>query len=61
MASVVNGVVIVLTLLLFAPLFSDLPKPVLAAIIIDAVVFGMMDVREMRRLWRVTRSDFWIA
>jgi high affinity sulfate transporter 1 len=61
MASIVNGAVIVLTLLLFAPLFSDLPKPVLAAIIIDAVVFGMMDVAEMRRLWRVTRSDFWIA
>ncbi len=61
MASVVNGVVIVLTLLLFAPLFSDLPKPVLAAVIIDAVVFGMMDVPAMRRLWRVTRSDFWIA
>ncbi len=61
MASVVTGVVVVLTLLLFAPLFSDLPKPVLAAIIIDAVVFGMMDVAEMRRLWRVSRADFWIA
>ena len=51
----------VLTLLVLAPLFSDLPKPVLAAIIIDAVVFGMMDVPEMRRLWRVKRFDFWIA
>ena len=35
------------------PLFSDLPKPVLAALIIDAVVFGMIDVRELRRLERV--------
>jgi SulP family sulfate permease len=61
MASLVTGVVVVLTLLLLAPLFSDLPKPVLAAIIIDAVVFGMMDVGEMRRLWRVKRVDFWIA
>jgi high affinity sulfate transporter 1 len=61
MASVVTGVVVVLTLLVFAPLFSDLPKPVLAAIIIDAVVFGMMDVAQMRRLWRVSRFDFWIA
>jgi SulP family sulfate permease len=34
---------------------------VLAAIIIDAVVFGMMDIPEMRRLWRVKRIDFWIA
>ena len=61
MASIVTGVVVILTLLVLAPLFSDLPKPVLAAIIIDAVVFGMMDVGEMRRLWRVKRVDFWIA
>ena len=61
MSSVVTGAMVILTLLVFAPLFSDLPKPVLAAIIIDAVVFGMMDVAEMRRLWRVARVDFWIA
>ena len=61
MASVVTGGVVVLTLILFAPLFSDLPKPVLAAIIIDAVVFGMMDVGELRRLHRVARTDFYIA
>jgi MFS superfamily sulfate permease-like transporter len=34
---------------------------VLAAIIIDAVVFGMIDIPELRRLYRVTRVDFWIA
>ena len=33
----------------------------LAAIIIDAVVFGMIDIPEFRRLYRVTRFDFWIA
>ena len=44
LASLTTGVLIVLTLLVLAPLFSDLPKPVLAALIIDAVVFGMMDV-----------------
>ena len=33
----------------------------LAAIIIDAVVFGMIDVAELRRLRRVKRFDFWIA
>jgi MFS superfamily sulfate permease-like transporter len=42
-------------------MFSDLPKPVLGVIIIDAVVFGMMDVAQMKRLWRVSRFDFWIA
>ncbi len=60
-ASLVTGVVVLLTLLVLAPLFSDLPKPVLSALIIDAVIFGMMDVAEMRRLWRVKRVDFWIA
>ena len=60
-ASLITGVVIVLTLLFLAPLFSGLPKAVLAALIIDAVVFGMMDVPEMRRLRRVSRVDFWIA
>ena len=29
--------------------------------IIDAVVFGMIDVAELRRLHRVTRFDFWVA
>jgi sulfate permease, SulP family len=60
-ASLSTGVLIVLTLLLLAPLFSALPKPVLSAVIIDAVVFGMMNVPEMRRLRRTARVDFWIA
>ena len=60
-ASLVTGVVVVLTLLFLAPLFSELPKAVLAAIIIQAVVGGMMDVAEMERLYRVLRTDFWIA
>src|SRR5512132_3856084 len=61
LASLVTGVLVVLTLLLLAPVFSDLPKPVLAALIIDAVVFGMIDVGELRRLARVKRVDFVIA
>ena len=60
-ASIVTGVMVVLTMLILAPLFSDLPKAVLGVLIIDAVVFGMMDVPEMRRLWSVKRFDFWIA
>jgi high affinity sulfate transporter 1 len=60
-ASLTSGVVVLLTLLVLAPLFSDLPKPVLAALIIEAVVFGMIDLPEMRRLARVQRFDFWIA
>jgi sulfate permease, SulP family len=61
LASLVTGALVLLTLLVLAPLFSTLPKPVLAAVIIDAVVFGMIDVRELRRLYRVTRFDFGVA
>ncbi len=61
LASLTSGVMVLLTLLVLAPLFSNLPKPVLAALIIEAVVMGMMDLPEMRRLARVQRFDFWIA
>ena len=61
LASLTSGAIVLLTLVFLAPLFSDLPKPVLAALIIEAVVMGMMDVPEMRRMARVQRFDFWIA
>jgi len=61
MASVATGLFVLATLVLLAPLFSGLPKPVLGAIIIDAVVFGMIDVAEFHRLYRVAKFDFWIA
>src|SRR6478752_548994 len=61
LASLTSGVTVLLTLLVLAPVFSNLPKPVLAALIIEAVVMGMIDLPEMRRLARVQRFDFWIA
>ncbi len=61
LASLTTGALVILTLLVLAPLFSDLPTAVLSALIIEAVVMGMMDVKEMKRLWRVARVDFWIA
>jgi sulfate permease, SulP family len=61
LASITTGLLVVATLIFLAPLFADLPKAVLAAIIIDAVIFGMIDVRELRRLAHVKRADFAIA
>jgi SulP family sulfate permease len=52
---------VLLTLLILAPLFSALPKPVLAALIIEAVAMGMINIPEMRRLARVQPFDFWVA
>jgi high affinity sulfate transporter 1 len=60
-ASLTTGGLVILTLIFLAPLFSDLPKAVLAAIIIDAVVFGMIDLKEFSRLRRVSKFDFWVA
>ena len=60
-ASLTTGGLVLATLVVLAPVFSVLPKAVLGAVIIDAVVFGMIDVDELRRLYRVTRFDFWIA
>ena len=61
LASLTSGLTVLLTLLVLAPLFSSLPKPVLAALIIEAVLMGMVNIPEMRRLFRVQRFDFWVA
>ncbi|MGA7688429.1 MAG: SulP family inorganic anion transporter [Jiangellales bacterium] len=57
-SNLAQSVFIILTLLFLAPLFSDLPEAVLGAIIIEAVVMGMMDVGEMRRLLSVKPFEF---
>jgi len=56
-----QAVLIILTLLFLAPMFSDLPEAVLGAVIIQAVTMGMMDVGEMKRLFHVKRFEFWVA
>jgi high affinity sulfate transporter 1 len=61
LASLVTGGLVLATLVVLAPVFSHLPKAVLAAVIIDAVLFGMIDIAELRRLRLVARVDFWIA
>ena len=52
---------IILTLLILAPIFSFLPEAVLGAIIIEAVVMGMMDVGEMKRLYKIKPFEFLAA
>ena len=60
-SNLVQALLILLTLLVLAPLFSKLPQAVLGAIIIEAVVMGMMDVAGMKRLHKIKRSEFWIS
>jgi MFS superfamily sulfate permease-like transporter len=49
-----------LCVLYLAPLVQDLPKAVLAAIVLVAVK-GLMDFPEMVRLWRVSRLEATVA
>lgn len=57
MASIVSALFIALTLLFLTPLFYHLPKAILASVIMVAV-FGLVDVREARHLWRTDKIDF---
>jgi anti-anti-sigma factor len=61
MASLAQGVFVLLTLLILAPLFADLPEAVLGAIVIEAVVFGLMDVKALKRIYRLSRTEFWVG
>jgi SulP family sulfate permease len=60
-SNLTQALLILLTLMFLAPLFSNLPEAVLGAVIIEAVVMGMMDVPEMMRVYKVKRFEFWIA
>jgi high affinity sulfate transporter 1 len=61
MASLAQGVLVILTLIILAPLFADLPEAVLGAIVIEAVVFGLMDLKAMQRIYRLNRTEFWVG
>jgi SulP family sulfate permease len=61
LSNLAQAAFIILTLLILAPLFSLLPEAVLGAIIIEAVVMGMMDVGEMKGIYKVMPVEFWIA
>jgi SulP family sulfate permease len=57
MASLINAGFILLSLLFLASIFEKLPSATLGAVVIDAMI-GLVTVGEMRRYYRVSRSDF---
>jgi SulP family sulfate permease len=59
LASLITASLVLLTLLFLTPLFTHLPKAVLAAIIIVAVI-GLIDFREARQLFKVKKADGWV-
>ncbi|MDH5369808.1 MAG: solute carrier family 26 protein [Gammaproteobacteria bacterium] len=56
LASIITAILIAIVLLFLTPLFYYLPKAVLAAIIMTAV-FGLVDIKEIKHLNQVKRSD----
>lgn len=56
LASAITAVLIGLTLLFLTPLFHDLPRAVLAAIIVIAVA-GLIDFRTLTLTWRYNKAD----
>lgn len=60
LSNVVAAISVGLAILFLTPLLAELPVPVLAAIIVVAAL-GLLDMDELRRLYRVKRRDGGIA
>ena len=58
--SLVAAVTIAVVLLFFTDLLAFLPNAALAGIVANAVL-SLIEVHELRELWHMRRSDFWIA
>ena len=56
LASILTGIFVLLTLQFLTGYFYFMPKAVLSAIIMVAV-FGLVDIKEIKHLWKVKRSD----
>jgi high affinity sulfate transporter 1 len=57
MASLINAAFILLTILLLASLFEELPGATLGAVVIDAMV-GLITLADLKRYYRVNRADW---
>ncbi len=59
LASIISAALIILTLLFLTPLFYYLPMAILASVIMVAV-FGLIDFKEAKQLWKTDRTDFYM-
>lgn len=57
---VICSIALAVCLLFLAGLLTNLPKAVLAAIVLTAV-YRLVDIRALLRMWRISRIDFWAA
>ena len=59
LAAIISAFLIVITLLFLTPFFYNLPKAILASVIMVAV-FGLIDYKEAIHLWKSNTLDFWM-
>lgn len=60
LSTLVSAVLVLAAVLLLSGLLRDLPQPVLAAIVLTAVL-GLFNVSALRHLWRASRPEFVVA
>ena len=59
LASIISAIVVGLTLLFFTPFFYYLPNAILASIIMVAV-FKLIDLKTPIKLWKSSKSEFYV-
>jgi len=57
---VITSVILGLSLYFLTALFKNLPYVILAVIVIDALI-SLINIREMKHLYRVSREEFWVS
>lgn len=55
-----TSVVLGISLLFLTGLFKNMPQVILAVIVLDAVA-GLINIKEMKHLFRVSRPEFWVS
>ena len=60
LALIFASLTLALCLLFLTGLLANLPKAVLAAIVLTAVL-GLIDIRTLRRMWHISKTDFYAA
>jgi sulfate permease, SulP family len=56
----ITSVILAASLYFLTGLFKNLPYVILAVIVIDAVI-GLINIKEMKHLFRVSRNEFWVS
>ena len=60
LSGLISALIILVVTLFFSSVLSNLPQPVLAAIVLAAVT-GLVHVSAIRRLWHFSRAEFAVA